>query len=135
MSHLSWRSSSASANRHQHNASSGQAAVNIKCHWLNKKWQTYPKAELPPRNCLSLIKALTALDHKNYEAQRGRKKVKHYGVIFMCFALCGVHIEVASSLDTESFMNAMRRFIARRDHPEEMRSENRGNFVRGEREL
>ena len=70
-----------------------------------------------------------------FEVRRGRSKVKRYGVIFTCLALRAVHIEVASSLDTESFINALRRFVARRGLPEEMRSDNGGNFVRGEREL
>ena len=39
------------------------------------------------------------------------------------------------SLDTESFINALRRFIARRGLPEQIRSDNAGNFVKGEKEL
>jgi hypothetical protein len=42
---------------------------------------------------------------------------------------------VASILDTDSFINAMRRFIASKGNPPEMRSANRGNFVSGEKEL
>ena len=38
-------------------------------------------------------------------------------------------------MDTESFINALRRFIARRGRPEVIRSDNGGNFVKGEREL
>ena len=38
-------------------------------------------------------------------------------------------------MDTESFINALRRFIARRRRPEEIRSDNGGNFVKGEKEL
>lgn len=56
-------------------------------------------------------------------------------MIFTCLTLRAVHIEVANSLDTESFINALWRFIARRGKPEEIRSDNGGNFVRGEREL
>ena len=70
-----------------------------------------------------------------FEVRRGRTKVKRYGVIFTCLALRAVHIEGANSLDTESFINALQRFISRRGQPEEMRSDNRGNFVRGEKEL
>lgn len=70
-----------------------------------------------------------------FEVRRGRTRVKRYGVIFTCLTLRAVHIEAASSLDTESFISALRRFIARRGQPEEMRSDNGGNFVRGEREL
>ena len=58
-----------------------------------------------------------------------------YGVIFTCLTIRAIHIEVANSLDTESLINALRRFIARRGLPEVMRSDNGGNFVKGEREL
>ena len=40
-----------------------------------------------------------------------------------------------TSLDTESFINALRHFIARRGQPEEICSDNGGNFVKGEKEL
>ncbi|XP_068749077.1 uncharacterized protein [Montipora capricornis] len=70
-----------------------------------------------------------------FEVRRGRSNVKRYGIIFTCLALRAVHIEVVSSLDTESFINALRRFIARRRLPEEMRFDNGGNFVKGEKEL
>lgn len=46
-----------------------------------------------------------------------------------------VHIEVASSLDTSSFINALRRFMARRGQVKELRSDNGTNFVGAEREL
>ena len=45
-----------------------------------------------------------------------------------------IHIEVASSLDTESFINALRRFVARSGQPEEIRSDNGGNFTKEEKE-
>ena len=61
--------------------------------------------------------------------------MKRYGVLFTCLSIRAIHLEVAHSLDTDSFINAMRRFIARRGQPEEVRSDNGGNFVRGEREL
>ena len=70
-----------------------------------------------------------------FEVKRGRARVKRYGVLFTCLTLRAIHIEVANSLDTDSFINALRRFIARRGQPEEIRSDNGGNFVKGEREL
>ena len=54
---------------------------------------------------------------------------------FTCLSVRAIHLEVAHSLDTDSFINAMRRFITRRGQPEEVRSDNGGNFVRGEKEL
>ena len=70
-----------------------------------------------------------------FEVRRGRTTAKRYGVLFTCLAIRAVHIEVVHSLDTESFMNALRRFISRRRRPEEIRSDNGGNFVKGEKEL
>ena len=46
-----------------------------------------------------------------------------------------VHLEIAHSLDTQAFINALRRFIARRGTPEEIRSDNGTNFVGGNKEL
>ena len=48
-----------------------------------------------------------------FSVKRGRSIVKRYGVIFTCLIIRAVHVEVAHSLDTSSFINALRRFIAR----------------------
>ncbi|XP_036072164.1 uncharacterized protein LOC112147751 [Oryzias melastigma] len=70
-----------------------------------------------------------------FEVKSRRSLVKRYGVIFSCMALRAIHIEVASSLDTDSFINALRRFITRRGQVKEIRSDNGTNFVGAEREL
>ena len=67
--------------------------------------------------------------------RRGRSTVKRYGVLFTCLAIHAIHIEVAYSLNTDSFINALRRFISRRGQPQGIRSHNGSNFVRGEKEL
>ncbi|KAK0132603.1 hypothetical protein N1851_032471 [Merluccius polli] len=70
-----------------------------------------------------------------FEVKSRRSVVKRYGVIFTCLAIRAIHIEVAPSLDTDYFINALRRFVARRGQVREIRSDNGTNFIGGEREL
>ena len=67
--------------------------------------------------------------------RHGRGKAKRYGCLFTCLAVRAVHIEIAHSLETDSFINALRRFICRRGCPSVIRSDNGTNFVGAEREL
>ena len=60
---------------------------------------------------------------------RGRREVKRYGMLYTCLVVRAVHIEVAHNLDTDSFLNSFRRFVARRGSPELIRSNNGDNFV------
>jgi hypothetical protein len=46
-----------------------------------------------------------------------------------------IHIEVANSMDTDSFINALWRFICRRGLPKKIRSDNGSNFVGAEKKL
>ncbi|XP_022335109.2 uncharacterized protein LOC111131734 [Crassostrea virginica] len=70
-----------------------------------------------------------------FELKRGRSVVKRYGVIFTCLNTRAVHLEVSYSLDTDSCIDAVRRFIARRGKPKFIRSDNGTNLVGAEREL
>ena len=67
--------------------------------------------------------------------KQGRSAVKRYGCIFTCMTTRAVHLEIACSLDTDSFINVLRRFICRRGQPEVIRSDNGTNFLGAEREL
>ena len=70
-----------------------------------------------------------------FQIKQGRKEVKRYGVLFTCLASRGVHIEKADSLETDSFMNALRRFIARRGPVREIRSDQGTNIVGAQTEF
>jgi hypothetical protein len=67
--------------------------------------------------------------------KRGRSMAKRYGCLFTCLSSRAIHIEVAYSLETDSFVNAFYRFISRRGTPIQMRSDNGTNLVGGEKEL
>lgn len=69
------------------------------------------------------------------ETKRGRVMVKKYGVLFTCLVSRAVHLELAHSLDTDSCIAALRRFMCRRGQVKEMFSDNGTNFVGAEREL
>ncbi|XP_072177022.1 uncharacterized protein [Diadema setosum] len=70
-----------------------------------------------------------------FEIKCGRSMRKRYGVIFTCMTSRAVHIEVASSLDTSSCIDAIRRFVSRRGPVKEMFSDNGTNLVGADKEL
>jgi len=61
--------------------------------------------------------------------------VKRWGAIFICLNSRAVHLEVATSLETNCFINVYRRFINRRGLPKCIYSEHGFNFVVAEREI
>ena len=58
-----------------------------------------------------------------------RSTVKGYGCVFTCPTMHGVHNEIVNSLDIDSFINAIRRFIAHRGRLKEIFSDHKTNFV------
>jgi hypothetical protein len=70
-----------------------------------------------------------------FMVKQARSEVKRYGCIFTCLTTRAVHIEKLNSLDTDSFLNGLRRFVARRGTPDKFWSDNGTNFVGGLSEL
>ena len=64
-----------------------------------------------------------------------RSEVKRYGALFTCMASRTIHIEVTFNLDTESFILALRRLVARRENLRLIYSDNGSNLIGAEREL
>ena len=70
-----------------------------------------------------------------WHVQQGRAVVQRYGALFTCLASRAVHIELADSLETDSFINALRCFICRRGPVREMCCDRGMNFIGADAKL
>ena len=61
-------------------------------------------------------------------SQVTRTSIKRYGVLFTCMKCRAIHLEIALDLSTDSFINTLLRFIARRGPPRILISDNGTNF-------
>jgi len=62
---------------------------------------------------------------------RGKVRVKRYMCLFLCLQTHCCHVEMAWSLDTDGFLNALTRMAARRGWPRDILSDNGTNFTGG----
>ena len=67
--------------------------------------------------------------------KEGRKEVKRYGALFTCLSSKTVHIECTCSLETDSFIQVLRRFVAQRGNIRVLHGDSSSNFVRAQKEL
>lgn len=99
--------------------------------------QTQKMADLPAeRISESAPFTFTGLDlFGPFHVKNGRKHEKRYGVLFTCLSCRAIHVEIANSLDTDSLINAIRRFVARRGQVEVVHCDNGTNMHGAENEL
>ena len=64
-----------------------------------------------------------------------RRTEKRFCLLVTCLATRAIHLELTDSLDTQSFLMAFRRFVARRGKPARVYSDNGKSFKKGEKEL
>ncbi|KAL0171399.1 hypothetical protein M9458_031710, partial [Cirrhinus mrigala] len=106
------------------------------------KWRSKPASQrmvdLPPPR-LRLFKPAfhsTGMDcFGPFLVKVGRRTEKRWGLLFKCLTTRAVHLEVLTSMDSDAFLMAMRRFIGRRGKPAELYSDQGTNFRGGETEL
>ena len=109
----------------------------VTCKKLRGTFQEQQMAELP-EDRLEPAPPFTncAVDYFGpFIIKEGRKELKRYGVLFTCMASRAVHLEVADTLETDSFINALRRFVCRRGPIRKLRSDQGTNFVCARTEL
>ena len=107
-----------------------------------RRWKAKPSipkmADLPPAR-LRLFKPAffsTGMDcFGPFQVKVGRRTEKRWGIIFKCLTTRAVHLDILNTIDADSFLMALRRFIARRGTPAELYSDQGTNFRGGEREL
>ena len=64
-----------------------------------------------------------------------RNEIKHYGAMFTCMASRAVHINITHSLNSDSFIQALRLIIAHKGNIKVLYSDNGTYFVGCENEL
>ena len=95
-------------------------------------------ADLPLERCLSGNPPFSFVGVDLFGplyAVQGRSQVKRYGCIYSCMNTRGCHLELLDSLDTESFILGLRRFLSRRGCPKKVYSDNGSNLVSAHKEI
>ncbi|XP_070547952.1 uncharacterized protein [Ptychodera flava] len=64
-----------------------------------------------------------------------RSLLKRYGVLFVCMASNAIHLETANSLETDSFICALRRFLSIRGPTRQLRADCGTNIVGANNEM
>ena len=64
-----------------------------------------------------------------FVTKEGRKELTRYGALFPCLSSRAINIETVASLNTDSFILCLRRFIGHRGNIRPLRSDNGSNFV------
>ncbi|KAL3989127.1 hypothetical protein ACER0C_013445 [Sarotherodon galilaeus] len=70
-----------------------------------------------------------------FYVKEGRKELKRYGLLFTCLCSRAVHIELLDDMTSDTFINALRTFIAIRGSVRQLRSDQGTNFVGARREF
>ncbi|XP_058836416.1 uncharacterized protein LOC131693000 [Topomyia yanbarensis] len=105
----------------------------LMCYRAKPKLQQQFMAQLPaPRITAARPFTTTGVDYFGpvYIRQGYRKgSTKAYVAVFICFCTKAVHLELVSDLSTARFIQALRRFTARRGKCSDIYSDNGTNFV------
>ena len=107
----------------------------VSCRKRQRKPETQMMSDLPHDRLMSNKPPFSCVSvdcFGHFLIRQGRSDLKRYGVLFTCLTTRAVHVEIANTLNTDSFIMALRRFIARRGQVVEIRSDNGGNFLSAE---
>ena len=109
----------------------------VTCRKLHGKFGDQKMPDLPEERCYEAA----PFPHCGYDmfvsfpTRERRSNLKRYYALFTCFASRAVHTEVPCTLETDCFIQVLRRFMARRGRIRSRRSHNGTNFVGIENKL
>ena len=106
-------------------AAASKIANCVTCRKLRGTVQEQKMSDLPgDRLKLAPPFTICAVDYCGpWYIKEGCKEVKKYVALFTCMASRAVHLEVSNTLETDSFVNALRCFICRRGPVRQLRSD------------
>ena len=109
----------------------------VRCRFLRGKTGEQKMADLPQERTIdSPPFTYCGVDMFGpFTIKERRSELKRYVVLFTCFSSRAIHLETTISMETDSFINALRRFIGRRGKVRSIKSDNGGNFVGANNEL
>ena len=109
----------------------------VKCRLLRGKLREQKMADLPTDRTIDEPSFTNSGVNMfgPFLIKKGGKELKRYGTLFTCLSNRAVHIEFTCSLETDPFIQALRRFVARRGNIRVLRSDNGSNFVGAQKEL
>ena len=91
-----------------------------------QKMANLPEEQLTP----ALPFSYTGMDvFGPWYIKEGQKELKRWGIIFTCLLSRAIYLETLNTMGTDSFINALRRFINRRGKVKELRCVRGPNFV------
>ena len=103
----------------------------VRCQYLRGMIGEQKTADLPAdRISAELPFTYVGLDMFGpFAVKQNRRKMKQYGIIFTCLSSRVTHLEVVQNMETDSLIQALRRFIARRGNTRLIRCDNGINFI------
>ena len=110
----------------------------LQCRKHKAKTLTQKMADLPPARMQTFEPAFThtGVDYCGpFLVKQVRSRVKRYCCVFTCLTTKAIHLEVATDLTTNCFLNVLRRFVARRRSVKHLYSDNGTNFVGADKVL
>uniref|UniRef100_A0A1I7VEH2 Integrase catalytic domain-containing protein n=1 Tax=Loa loa TaxID=7209 RepID=A0A1I7VEH2_LOALO len=97
--------------------------------WNSRSFKLPPMASLPEtRVNRSRAFAYVGLDYFGPLSIKGNVPTKRWIILFTCFTTRAMHLELAEDQSAETFLHAIRRFVARRGYPGLILSDNATQF-------